>query len=172
MKRILLLLAAMAVVASASLMSGMVFARIMAADPPAVTEVREIDVQRFPLVAPTSRTGYFDLAIVGDSVRLLAPGAKLGVVTGASVDSMRPVAGNGTKLLYVPVHESAVVVGDLIVTGPALLCHAGLQMHQVWKVASDAEGWYALTWGVANGQADLCPVRASDLKGRVVALLY
>ncbi len=72
-------------------------AGVNASDPPPTTAVQEVPISRFPLAAPTTRTNVLDIAIVGDTIRLPVIDAKLGIVYG---DSMRPVAGNGTIVVY------------------------------------------------------------------------
>ena len=133
---------------------------------PKATTVITSPNPKLPLMAPLSTVLATDVALVGDTVQLAVKDAKVGTIYG---DSMPPVLGGGTVVIYVPISTSTVRVGDIIVfESKEGLCIHPPRAHQVWKIDSDKEGWLAWTWGVANRQSDLCQIRAENLIGKVL----
>jgi len=83
--------------------------------------------------------------------------------------SMEPALNaNSISLEIMPGTSSEINVGDII-----SYSHDGMVIiHRVISVGEDSEGWFAVTKGDNNKEADAEKVRFGQLKGLVVGVLY
>ena len=138
--------------------------------PPPITKAVPVREQRFPFVAPPG--GFPADAIVHEGPRtvLSVPGLQTYRTAGLS---MIPIIPDGGLVLVAPVKPAEVRVGTvLLIDGCVFFSQGILYLHQVWRIDEDAQGWFALTRGIAGSVSDLCQVRADMLRGYVVAVLY
>ena len=83
--------------------------------------------------------------------------------------SMEPVLNaNSISLEVLPGTSSEINAGDII----SFEEKGRIIIHRVISVGSDDNGWFAVTKGDNNKEADAGKVRFSDVKGVVVGVLY
>ena len=83
--------------------------------------------------------------------------------------SMEPALNaNSISLEVLPKTSSEINVGDII----SYSHDSRVIIHRVISVAEDSSGWYAITKGDNNKEADPWKVRFEDVKGVVVGVLY
>lgn len=81
-----------------------------------------------------------------------------------------PPSGRGICRLRLRWDPEEIQVGDKLVVRESL--RGRIVGHRVVEISYDDKGWYALTQGDANFGRDMWRVRAEDLLGVVVAILY
>ena len=130
--------------------------------------VEPISYQRYDPQAPANRIRLGDIRGDDRSFEVRLPGEyRLWTTKGGS---MVPTIGEGHLQVTVEVDPEEIQVGDKLVVRESL--RGRIVGHRVVEISYDDKGWYALTQGDANFGRDMWRVRAEDLLGVVVAILY
>ena len=131
--------------------------------------VIEQKIERNPLLAPPTTVKAEDIGMLGDGLTI-----KLGKdvrIFKTSGESMLPIVSNGGKIAALPVRSvEEIIVGSFVIS--TVLGVLPLVGHQIVEIGQDSQGWYAQTKGTGNFERDLFKLRASDIKYRVVLVIY
>ena len=107
-----------------------------------------------------------DVDVYKDKVVINIEGAvKAGV---KDTNSMDPLIDKDSELIEIHTDASNIHAGDII----SFEASGNIIVHEVVETGYDNDGWYAITKGYNNNKVDPGKVRAGNLKGVVVGILY
>lgn len=131
--------------------------------------VAEQKIERNPLIAPPSTLKVSDFTMSGDWLMVrVGKDVKIFTVEGTS---MLPLVATGGKVIALPVTDiSNITVGSFVIFNP--LNVPSFVGHQVVEIGQDTQGWFAQTKGTGNFERDFWKVRITDIKYRVVLIVY
>ena len=129
----------------------------------------EQKIERNPLLAPPSTIKMTDIGMLGDWLTFrLSKDVAIFTVSG---ESMLPIVQNGGKIAAVPIRAvDEITIGSFVLS--TMLGAPSLVGHQIVEIGQDSQGWYALTKGTGNFERDLFRLKASDIKYRVILIIY
>ncbi len=109
-----------------------------------------------------------DINVYNDQIIINIEGAiKAGV---KDTNSMDPLIDSSSELIEIKPQISQIHAGDII--SYEMDGNNNIVVHEVIETGYDSEGWYAVTKGYNNNEIDPEKVRAENVRGVVVGILY
>jgi signal peptidase I len=119
---------------------------------------------------PSPPTNRIEEITVTDSGFLVTLPRLAHVGAAGDTGSMLPVLTGGTKIIWMSIPVEELAPGDIvIIQRPKGL---GLMVHRIWVIGTDESGWYARTKGDNNNKLDTPLMRAENIEGVVIGIIY
>lgn len=132
-----------------------------------IEEYKKSINQKQQILGPIVRVNESELSVYGNKVTVNVSSAHIARI--ADTGSMLPtLVGGAHTIEMIPESLDSLRAGDII----SFKSVDGLILHRIKIVGMDELGWYAITKGDNNLNADPNKVRFSDIKGIVVGVIY